>query len=450
MAALRKTFLALTALAAVTTTAPSVFAQSVPQPATCSIQGVPTLMRYQGLTEYLGDIVVVCLGGTPTLNGTQVPIVNFQVDLLNQTNFTSRLLDGATIPSENGGYPLNESILAINEPVPPSGYNNPMSAGQSSPYGVINQSICPDSNTGIAFGGCKNIGNGLGGWGGGSSNSSYAVPGNFNVFQGYLHTGGAAPSSNKEIRFDGIPFDPPGSTGTIEFRITNLRIDATYFSSAGPGILVPVYATVTITGTQPPAVTGTNAPLVGYATNGITAGVATEVASPICGSAMPFVVPIQEGFASAFKRRTWFADNFTSPAPTFGQSPGTTTAFSTQNVFSYGYFTESNWFNNDPNGEANLIDPSAVGLATQGTRLYVKLTNINPGITLTAPQYVGLFGGTPLAGTPGTDYPNVYTPSVTPSGIAALVGMSPPYPADYSGYFTTAAGPLTFLSLIHI
>jgi hypothetical protein len=445
MAALRKTFLALTAIAVVTTTASSVFAQSqpsVPQATSCSIQGVPTLMRYQGLTEYIGDIVVTCVGGTPTLNGVKVPIVNFQVDLLNQTNFTSRLL-GQNIPANNGGFPLNESILAINEPVPVAGNQNPSNAGQSSPYGVIHQSICPDSNT---TGACVNTGNGLGGWGNGSAGSSYAAAGNFNVYQGYLHTGGSSPSSNKEIRFDGIPFDPPGSTGTIEFRITNLRIDATYFSAAGPGIQVPVYATVTITGTQPPAVNGSNSPLVGYATNGIVAPAPTQDASPICGVAQDFVVPIQEGFASSFKRRTWFTDNFTSPDPNGQGGSSADTLHSTQNIFSYGYFTESNWYDN--HGEVGLIQPEAVGLATNGTRLYVTLTNINPGVTVTAPAYAGLFGGTPLAGTAGVAYPAVYTgplppkppnPLGVPSGILYLVGQSPSYPSDYSGYLNTTA-----------
>jgi hypothetical protein len=451
MAALRKTFLAVTALAVVTTTASSVFAQnqpSVPQASSCSIQGVPTLMRYQGLTEYIGDIVITCVGGTPTLKGVQVPTVNFQVDLLNQTNFTSRLL-GFNTPANNGGFPMNEAILAINEPVPPTGANNPANAGQSSPYGVIHQSICSDSNT---TGDCLNTGNGLGGWGNGSAGSSYAAPGNYNVYQGYLHTGGSSPGSNKEVRFDGIPFDPPGSTGTIEFRITNLRIDATYFSAAGPGIQVPVYATVTITGTQPPAVNGSNSPLVGYATNGIVAPAPSEVGSPICSHPRDFVVPIQEGFASSFKRRTWFTNNFTSPDPTNMKGSGTGsvvggdfTKFSTQNIFSYGYFTESNWFDNDQNGVDNLEQNSyaSVGLATNGTRLYVTLTNINPGVTVWAPAYAGLFGGTPLTSAIPSVANNGYGDA---SGILYLVGKSPAYPADLSGYLNTTkdATPISF------
>src|SRR5271167_3878493 len=169
MAALRKTFLAVTAIAVVTTTASSVFAQnqpSVPQAASCSVQGVPTLMRYQGLTEYMGDIVVTCVGGTPVLKGVQVPTVNFQVDLLNQTNFTSRLLDGAHLPAASGGFPYNEAILAVNEPVPAAGDNNPANAGLSSPYGVIRQSICTESDT---SGQCLNKGTGNGGYGGGGA-----------------------------------------------------------------------------------------------------------------------------------------------------------------------------------------------------------------------------------------------------------------------------------------
>jgi hypothetical protein len=426
MAALRKTFLAFAAFAAVTTTASSAFAQTnIIQPFTCSISGVPTLMRYQGLTEYLGDIVVTCTGGTPVTANTQVPTANFQVDLLNPTNFTSRLLTNSFLPVNNGGFPYTEAMLAINEPVPTAGTNNPSTAGLSSPYGVIYQHACPTSNTGTCF----NTGTGNGGYGGGGSGSSYSPSNhnNFNEFQGYLHSvppTPLTPGSSKEMRFDGIPMDPPGSTGTIEFRITNLRVDATYFSAAGPGIQVPVYATVTITGTQPPAVQGSNTPLVAYATNGIVAPTPSEVASPICDEAVDFIVPVQEGFASSFKRRTWFADNFTTKIV---QGSAADTRFSTQNIFGYQYFTESNFYNEpDP----NLIHPDEVGLATQGTRIYITLTNINPGVTVTAPAYAGLFGGAPLA----LAHPAVYSPGATPSGILYLVGKSPSYRSDYSGY----------------
>jgi hypothetical protein len=441
MAALRKTFLAIAAFAAVTTTASSAFAQTNNiQPFTCSISGVPTLMRYQGLTEYLGDIVVTCTGGTPVTSGTQVPTANFQVDLLNATNFTSRLLND-NLPSNNGGFPYTEAILGINEALPIPGTNNPSTAGLSSPYGLIYQHACPTSNQGSCF----NTGTGNGGYGGGGSGSSYApvvgddgVSGAYNVFQGYLHSvppTSITPASSKEMRFDGIPMDPPGSTGSIEFRITNLRVDATYFSAAGPGILTPVFATVTITGTQPPAVTGSNAPLVAYATNGIVAPAPNEVASPICSEQQPFIVPIQEGFASSFKRRTWFANNFNSPDPNLLNGSAPDTSKSTQNIFGFQYFTESNFYDET---NVNLREPDQVGLATNGTRLYITLTNINPGVTVTAPAYAGLFGGQPLVGP---------LPVVgSPSGILYLVGKSPSYPSDLSGYLntTTDAVPIAF------
>ena len=74
---------------------------------------------------------------------------------------------------------------------------------------------------------------------------------------------------------------------------------------------------------------------------------------------------------------------------------GTSEVFN-QNIFSYGYFTESNWFDNDQNGIDNLeMAPTPrSSIATNGTRLYVTLTNINPGVTVWAPAYAGLFGGT--------------------------------------------------------
>jgi hypothetical protein len=120
---------------------------------------------------------------------------------------------------------------------------------------------------------------------------------------------------------------------------------------------------------------------------------------------------------------------------------------STQNIFGFQYFTESNFYDN---GDANLIDPDQVGLATNGTRLYITLTNINPGVTVTAPAYAGLYGGQTLPPNPAPPAPPKYpVPSYnpgTPSGILYLVGKSPSYPSDLSGYLNTNtdAVPITF------
>jgi hypothetical protein len=74
MAAFRKAFLALAAVAAVVSTAPSAFAQGQ---LSCSIAVVQPIVRVEGLTEYIGDIVMTCTGGNPTASGTPVPMDDF-------------------------------------------------------------------------------------------------------------------------------------------------------------------------------------------------------------------------------------------------------------------------------------------------------------------------------------------------------------------------------------
>ena len=59
------------------------------QPLVCSTNaGVPPVVRAEGYTELVGDIVLVCTGGNPD----QALTANFQLFL--NTNITSRLLGG--------------------------------------------------------------------------------------------------------------------------------------------------------------------------------------------------------------------------------------------------------------------------------------------------------------------------------------------------------------------
>jgi len=66
--------------------------------------GVPPTVRAEGLTELVGDIVLVCTGGTSLLPGQQIPQANITIFL--NTQVTSRLLTGSQ----------SEAILTIDEP----------------------------------------------------------------------------------------------------------------------------------------------------------------------------------------------------------------------------------------------------------------------------------------------------------------------------------------------
>ncbi len=60
-------------------------------PFTCVANaGTPAIVRAEGITELVGDLLIQCTGGTPTTAGTQIPVSNISLTL--NTNVTSKLL----------------------------------------------------------------------------------------------------------------------------------------------------------------------------------------------------------------------------------------------------------------------------------------------------------------------------------------------------------------------
>src|ERR1700694_5866890 len=51
--------------------------------------GTPVIVRVEGITELVGDLLLQCTGGAPTPSGQQVPVANIQLTL--NTNITSRI-----------------------------------------------------------------------------------------------------------------------------------------------------------------------------------------------------------------------------------------------------------------------------------------------------------------------------------------------------------------------
>src|SRR5207302_1510279 len=87
-----------------------------------------------------------------------------------------------------------------------------------------------------------------------------------NVFQGKTD-----PANPGFIRFSGIPMDPPGTTTSRTFRITNIRVDSTSVSSglySSAQIIAQIYvnATTSIAITNPQQV-------LAYIAPGMTAAV---------------------------------------------------------------------------------------------------------------------------------------------------------------------------------
>lgn len=488
MAAFRKALLALAAVAAVSSTAPPALAQL-----NCTAGVVPPVIRVEGLTEYIGDIFITCTGGTPTANGTLIPVDNFEVDITD-TNITSRLLN-----QNRPGYPYVESTLVINDAFPKDGtanpaYQNPSSIAtptlSSSPFSIT-QNACPTPDQ---SGKCTFLGNGKGGWGteGSDATSSYGTANNqggqtpYNVFQGYQ-------LSSNAVRFDGIPVDPPAPCSPvavcavspqISFRITNIRVDATPFASSTPasGFGPPINASVTITGYQPVILNGGTAMPAAYPFHTLKQVAVSVAQSLICqgcgtasdasgGTGIPyqsttFSYYVQENFADAFKAQTWY---YNDTSPYIKQDPQSEIGYGplhthpNQDVNGYAYSTESNFY---PNGDPDLsyfIDAPEAGEATNGTRLVFVINSLIPGVTITAPAVAGLYpielscpqgpcvfsptGETSIDSPPqgysrGSVFPNP-APASDPvvgglpaSGIAILLGAVAPngsVTADYAG-----------------
>ena len=100
----RKWFPALAVVALAFGAASTANAQQVAAFSCIGNAGVPPIVRAEGLTELVGDLVLNCNGGTPTAAGSLVPQANVQIFL--NTNVTSRLVAD----------PWSEALLMIDEP----------------------------------------------------------------------------------------------------------------------------------------------------------------------------------------------------------------------------------------------------------------------------------------------------------------------------------------------
>jgi hypothetical protein len=183
---LRKLLFATVLLALLSTAASAQVLSCVAQAA-----GTP-LIRTEGLTELVGDIIIRCTGGTPTPVGQPVPQVNIQI-FSQGLNITSRILQ-----SSNS---FTEALLFIDEPTPD---NQTLCGSDAAPAAL--PGICT-GNTGV--------GNGIGTYSGDDDRP--------NAWQGRR---AVAPFTNTSLVWPGIQFDPPGTQTDRVIRITNVRVSA--------------------------------------------------------------------------------------------------------------------------------------------------------------------------------------------------------------------------------
>jgi len=439
MADFRKWFYALAVVALLAGLSIPASAQIGGTAVTCNNGGATTpIVRSQGLTELMGDLVLNCQGGNPTVAGQAVPPVNITVIL--SVNITSKLTSGSL---------YNEALLIIDEPnqsAPGPNSNRPIlncgntGAPDNSPLsgpGVC--SIVSDGNPNNTYNGVPNrwvspagvVGtcNGTAGVAGPPVAGSFGC-GTPNVFQGRqgnpFNTG-----LINNISFLGVPVDPPGTATTRILRFTNIRGNATQDAVASTFIQVPITAQVAINGATAFSI---NVPaqgqVVAYVQNGLivttpitrianaflqcntengklSTGTGFGPGSGSCGgnsgggcnsggaglalatSATP-TVRFAEGFASSFKVRNYseiIANGlFVNGGWTYtgGTNPGTagTTADVNQNVPGGIYNTEAGFQYTSQSLQPNPEPPQGVGngAATGATNTGYAIASVGTNV----------------------------------------------------------------------
>jgi hypothetical protein len=348
-------------------------------PFQCSADvAVPPVVRAEGLTELVGDIVLVCWGGTTPALGTVLPAANFTVSF--GTNVTSRLLGYNPTTNPLTAPDTADPLLLIDEPssgepVAPPGATG---FGPEAPQTLCGARGVPYSAVGAGPfpGSCvEYVQQAPQGDYVMSSSPASAVPG-ANVFAGVW--GGPGPAN--QVTFYGIPILPPAVADTIRvFRITNIRINANAFGvSVGE---VPVVAAISISG--PVSVPILNPVLfAGFAQPGLTFQVRTPDNSAVlttpnfsgcaAGSMCPYgILRFSNNFGTAFKTRV-------APLSAVAGA-GQARNLTDQNIPGTIYNSESGFIFSGITGTSGN---AVAGLADFGTRLKAEFSNIPTGASL--------------------------------------------------------------------
>jgi len=233
----RKLFLTVVALALFASVAMAqVVAFEPPLSCTAQAAGTPSI-RDNGVTEMVGDVLIICTGGRPRPLDEYLPQVNIQIFTSPVINITSR------ITGTSGGN-WSEALLFIDEPQPaeqticgssayPEGVG--VGSGQLATIGVCGNHV----GTGI---GVVGPGGGLYGSGIGAYNPALAAPAVSAGVYPKVNLGGATQtyrgnayqgrySGNNSLIWQGVPIDPPGTNTTRVFRITNVRVNASQLNN---------------------------------------------------------------------------------------------------------------------------------------------------------------------------------------------------------------------------
>jgi len=407
-----------------------------PQAFTCVANaGTPVIDRVEGITELVGDLLLQCQGGNPTPRGQLVPTTNIRLSL--NTNITSRLL---------GGSGFIDALLLIDDPYPNDSNGtgtvtqgtHPGPADAVVAAGIIGnitvpanspfQTLCaprtqPTNGSGSTPASCNYLlgtyttGNPNTAYGGANSPYLQANQTAQNNFAGEYTASTiyeARQFSVSAVEWDGVPIDPPGTTGLRLVRLTNVRANACQLGLSSTLIPTQIVGFVGITGgqfftinnpqqtlafiNQGLVVSGQNTQL--QQCNNLNVGGGGIGGNFFAGSTVGIAVTnvnVREGFAQSFKRVQYTPDTSISgvgiaAGSTFSSTGGFTSIFfyntAPQNVPGLAYNTESGFQPTLPNGTTQL-DPR-LGSANFGTRILLRFSNVGLGARLLVPGVVPL------------------------------------------------------------
>lgn len=380
----------------------------------CSGTAVNPIMRAEGYTELMGDIIVVCTGGVPTAAGLAVPAVT--VTVFTSATVTSKLTRTNVTPA------FNESLLIMDEPN--TDFNNQIETFNHAVLGCGTGNAVYDVGLGgtPTLGVCKSISTGVPAetYDGNNASVATARP---NVFQGRQ----VSTSSNTAVQFIGVPIDPPGPGRLRIIRMTNIRINGVGVTGGsitgtgfGTGI---VQASISFTTPNSVATQAINV-TTGTFRNGIdTVRGRTVGPYPQCNPGTDAgSVFIDEGFPSSFKPRNWSQMELNgayvgtqdwrinpvvflaNPADMNQNVPGVYFSTETGFEFSAAPATADPPINPPPgiSTSPGSSNPASVpfiqgaggsntgmvlaGSVSQGTRFAIRMTNIPRGSNAVAPQ----------------------------------------------------------------
>jgi hypothetical protein len=348
---------------------------------TCAATAVPNIVRAEGITELMGDLILNCTGGTPTAAGLPIPLQNVVITI-GGTNITSRIV-GSSNPSSNT-YLASEALLLIDEPYPTVPY--PANGTKDVTNPATPQLAClANNNTNCAE---TSLGVGIG-----AAGSYNGTAGHYNIFQG-------SQQGANSISWSGVPIDAPGTAGTRVIRITNIRADVTTLAVGSTLIPTTVSESIFVNGTNIIALNqASNGSVVANVVPGLVQTVGFPGAYQQCNSVNTFLlgppnaivtdagitVSATEGFRFSFKPQN-YAQVIAAQGGNY-QAPGNPVP---QDVLNFPYDTESGF---TPDAALVAASVSAFpGYASQGTQIQFAVTGVSAGVTLYAPSYVYLTG----------------------------------------------------------